>query len=303
MLLIFDVTKLTELFIEIDDFCITLNQWQKVNALNLFQSQVNKSLTDSEIMTILILYQQSGFKNFQYFYERFALGALKPYFPNLVSYSRFVEYIPLVFWQQYYYAQFCCLKSARSGLYIVDSKKLEVCKLRKQKHHKVFGDLASKGKSSTGWFFGLKIHLIINDLGEIVNFLFTTGKVADNNKTVLCQLLNQLKGKCVGDRGYLTTLFDFFYEQGLHIVTKIRNNMKNKLMPLADRLLLQKRPVIEAIIDILSSVFDLEHTRHRSAKNAFVHMFSAISAYAFYEKKPNIYNKKSKKTMSLSKAA
>ena len=220
---IIDVTKLVSLFIEIDDFALSYTDWNNKKCLitpELGYSQ--KSLSDSEIMTILVLYQESGYKNFQYFYERFAMNELRTYFPKLVSYSRFVEYIPMVFWEMYFFTQYRCALAARTGLYITDSKKIEVCKLRKSKHHKVFKELASKSKSSTGWFFGLKIHLVINDLGEIVKFEFTTGKVADNNHELLKRQFQGLEGKCAGDRGYLSTLFDFF------LPTRITNSNKNK---------------------------------------------------------------------------
>jgi hypothetical protein len=133
------------------------------------------------------------------------------------------------------------------------------------------------------------VHLVINSYGELINFLFTQGNVADNNHEVLRQLLADLKGECFGDKGYLTTLFEEFYEKGLHLVTKVRNKMKNRLIPLAQYLKLRKRAVIESVNDILTSVFDLEHTRHRSPVNALAHMLSALIAYCFYKDKPAVF--------------
>ncbi|GAB4338570.1 MAG: hypothetical protein OHK0038_17320 [Flammeovirgaceae bacterium] len=133
-----------------------------------------------------------------------------------------------------------------------------------------------------------KLHLIINNLGEIIDFTFTAANVADNDKNLLTRMLGDLKGKLFGDKGYLTKLWEQFYENGLQIMTKIRKNMKNRLMPYFDRLWLMKRPVIESVNDILTTVFDLQHSRHRKAINAFVHMIATVIAYQFYPDKPAV---------------
>ncbi|MBL0248528.1 MAG: transposase [Sphingobacteriales bacterium] len=119
---------------------------------------------------------------------------------------------------------------------------------------KFFAQTASKGKSSMGWFFGFKLHLIVNHKGQIVDFALTTGQVADNSKDLLNKLLEKISGTLFGDKGYLTTLWNNFFEKGLKIITKVKKNMKNRLMSLEERLLLKKRPMIEAINDILTSV-------------------------------------------------
>ncbi len=137
-----------------------------------------------------------------------------------------------------------------------------------------------------GWFYGLKDHLVINQYGQLVNFAITPGNVSDNNGGLPTELLDGLKGQCVGDRGYLTKLFAEFYQRGLHIVTpglprKVRRRMKNALMPLADKLNLRKRGLIESVNDLLTSVFDVEHTRHRIPLNAQVNILSGLVAYCF----------------------
>ncbi|MBK6611859.1 MAG: transposase [Sphingobacteriales bacterium] len=109
------------------------------------------------------------------------------------------------------------------------------------KQHKVFAQTASKGKSSMGWFFGFKLHLIVNHKGQIVDFALTTGQVADNSKDLLNKLLEKISGTLFGDKGYLTTLWNNFFEKGLKIITKVKKNMKNRLMSLEERLLLKKK--------------------------------------------------------------
>jgi hypothetical protein len=185
-------------------------------------------------------------------------------------------------------AQLTCQQAEKTGVYYVDSKILPVCHPLRAKQHKVFAGLATKSKSSMGWFFGFKLHIVINHQGQIINFALTTGNVADNNKDLLIKLLEHLKGKLFGDKGYLTTLWNDFHTAGLKIITKVKKNMKNKLLELQERLLLKKRPVIEAVFDILTSVFDLQHTRHRKPQNACVHILASLVAYQFYTQKPNV---------------
>lgn len=102
---------------------------------------------------------------------------------------------------------------------------MEVCHLKRQHSNKVFQGYADKEKSSIGWFYGLKLHLIINILDKIVSFELTADNVADNNQGLLRKLLDQLEECCVGDKGYLSKLFSFFYENGLHLLTKPRKNI------------------------------------------------------------------------------
>lgn len=281
--------KLIELFICLDDFCITLEEWKS------FQPQFQHSVTnqplmsDSEMLTILVFYQFSGYKCFQYYYQQHVSLSLRSYFPELVSYERFVALIPRLLPGLYVFLKWRTLLSIRTGWYIIDSKPLAVCHNRRIHSHKVFDGQATRGKSSMGWFYGFKVHLIINQQGEIINFIFTPGNVADNNQGVLKHLFAGLKGKCFADKGYMTVLFEEFYQQGFQLITKVRSNMKNKLLLLEDKLKLRKRAVVESVNDILTSVFDLEHTRHRSAVNAMAHMLAALTAYCFYDGKPSVF--------------
>lgn len=180
-------------------------------------------------------------------------------------------------------------QSQRTGYYFVDSKKLEVCHLRREHQHKVFKDFARKGKSSTGWFYGLKLHLIINHLGEIISFLLTPANTADNNHLVLAMLLEGLKGKCCGDKAYLTTLFESFYAEGLQLLVKPKRNMKPLPVSAEDMQLLKQRPLIESVNDILSTVCNVEHSRHRNPFHGFANVLSALIAYRYTERKPHIF--------------
>lgn len=102
-------------------------------------------------------------------------------------------------------------------------------------------------------------------------------------------LTKNLFGKLFADKGYMSPkLFAKLCERNIQLVTKIRKNMKNKLMNLTDKLLLRKRAVIECVNDFLKNVCDIEHSRHRSVNNFFTNAFSALVAYSFLPKKPSI---------------
>ena len=284
----FNENKLIEIFIFVDDFCKKLDHWVAENKIEGFSSFKGR-LSISEILTITIYYHHSGYKCFQYYYERMVLKNLKSEFPNAVSYKRFLRLIPRCFNHLYLLRQVQSKMGQRTGTYFVDSKKLPVCHNRRIYSNKVFSEIAKRGKSSTGWYYGMKVHLVINELGQIVSFMITSANVSDNNADVLTHLFNDLQGNCYGDKGYLSKLFEQFYASGLKIITKVRKNMKNKLMVLTDRLWLLKRAIIESVNDILMTVCDIDHTRHRSPVNALCHLLGGLAAYNFLDKKPSVY--------------
>lgn len=284
--------KLIEIFIAVDDFINQFDLWLKSRALTSTRQPTRQTeLSSSEIITLLVYYHHSGYKNFQYYYQRLVEPQMRTYFPDLVSYQRFIDLLPRQVAPLHVLTKYLCLLGKRTGCYFADSKKLPVCDNRRIYSNRVFKDIASRGKSSTGWFYGLKLHLVINQLGQIMNFLITPASVSDNNETVLRRLLGGLRGKCYADKGYISKLFERFYQEGLQIVTKIRSNMKNSLMDLDDKLRLKKRALIESVNDILMSVMDVDHTRHRSPLNALVHMMAGLVAYHFYETKPSVFIK------------
>lgn len=295
----FTETKLIELFIEVDDLYKSFIDFQKKEGKYKVNKKMKTQLNGSEVCTILVSYNYSGYKCFEYYYRELILKRHSDCFPDAPCYESFLGYIPKAADLIYLWLLYSVGKSKRTGLYFIDSKKLQVCHLRRERSNKVFKGVAKKGKTSTGWFFGLKIHLIINNLGQIVSFDLTAGNVADNNQDLLRKLLNKLDGVCVGDKGYLSKLFAFFYENGLHLVTKPRKNMKKKLVDNRFNLLINKRAVVESVFDILGTICDIEHSRHRSPINAAVHIFSALIAYQYLEHKPHVFFPSSAKKMNV----
>ena len=97
-----------------------------------------------------------------------------------------------------------------------------------------------------GWFYGFKLHLVVNEYGKILSFQLTPGNVDDRKPVPV--LLQDLFGKVFADKGYISkSLFEELLEDEIMFITGVRKNMKNMLMPFADKLLLQKRSIIETI--------------------------------------------------------
>ena len=275
------------LFSDLDDFC---QSFLPTFNLKLLESGIihrhrQSTLTLSEVMTIIVWFQCSSYRNFKDFYLKEVSLHLRDEFPNLVSYNRFVELMPSALVPLCAYLQ--TRKGRTSGIAFIDSMPIAVCHNRRIHSHKVFAHLAERGKSSVDWFYGFKLHLVVNDCGELLAFHLTAGNV-DDRKPVP-KLARSLYGKLFGDRGYISkTLNEVLSEQNLELVTKIKKNMKNRLLSVFDRIMLRKRALIETINDQLKNICQIEHTRHRSAANFLVNVIGALIAYTFKEKKPSL---------------
>lgn len=280
------MTDLTSIFFEIDNFC---KEFEKQIKMGTKKRNRSFALTMSEIMTISIWYHYSGYKTFKDYYQKHVQAYLGNEFPKLVSYNRFLELRKLIIMPMlimlYTKKLSPCL-----GISFVDSFKLEACHIKRASSHKTLKQIASKGKTSMGWFYGLKVHLSINYNGEIIAFYITPGNIADNNEKVLLKITKDVFGKLFGDKGYILNakLFEQLYNKGVQMITKIRSNMKNKLLELENKLLLSKRGVVESAIDILKEHLNIEHSRHRSIWGFFLHVFSSLVSYQMREAKPKI---------------
>jgi len=279
--------SLLELFCHVDDFCQVFEpQWQRTMVQEGKQRRIRPSrLSMSEIMTIVIHFHQSHYRDFKTYYCDHVLTHLHREFPQAVSYQRFVELMPRVLVPLSVYIQHCAGRC--TGISFVDSTPIKVCHNRRIARHKLFDGLAARGKTSMGWFYGFKLHLIVNDRGELLAFRLTPGNVDDRQP--LPQMARALFGKLFGDRGYLSqALFTSLFDHGLELITSLRKNMKNRLMPLTDKLLLRKRALIETINDQLKNISQIEHTRHRSVANFLVNLVAGLIAYCHQPKKPSL---------------
>jgi hypothetical protein len=277
---------ITALYCCLDDFCKVFAEWETHQLIpSPGRRQRSGKLSRSEMLFIMVLFHLSPYKNFKTFYL-YGIGCQhRACFRDLPHYDRFVSLMPRLFAPLMVLLH--SLSGEETGLYFGDSSKLAVCHNRRIDRHRVFDGLAARGKTSMGWFFGLKLHLVINHKGEIMALKITSGNIADS--TVLEEITQHLKGKLYADKGYISSeMFTRLWQRGLHLITGIRRNMRNHLMLLSDKIMLRKRFLIETVLDILKCEMGLEHTRHRSPVNAMVHVLSCLVAYTYRPGKPSI---------------
>ena len=279
--------NLVELYCVVDEFAKEFFPEFEKAQLECGMKQRHKEcgLSASEIMTIMIYFHQLRFRDFKTYYTQYVQKHLCAEFPRLVSYNRFVELMPSILLPLCFFIH--VQQKTQTGIYFIDATTIEVCHVKRASSNRVFRNIAKKGKSSMGWFFGFKLHLIINDRGEIMAFKLTPGNTDD--RAPVEGMSEALTGKMFGDRGYISQeLFDKLYQRGLQLITRIKKNMKNKLLPLIDKLLLRKRAIIESVNDQLKNISQIEHSRHRSINNFMVNLLAGLAAYVLQPKKPSL---------------
>lgn len=283
---------LTEIYFHVDEFC-------KQNSLFLFKllkengsykKKHNCTLTLSEVITILIYYHYSHYKDFKSYYVNLVCKQLNKDFPDLVSYNRFVELIPRALLPISLFVKKGCQQASQTGLYYIDSSPLSVCHPKRVHQHRTFKGLANWGKTSVGWFYGFKYHILINHRGELLRFYFSKASISDNNAKVLFFLTKGLQGSIFADKGYIVNKEKraFIEQEGLKMIVKAKKNGKAIAMDIYEKAYLAKRGMIESVIALHKQVANIEHSRHRSAVNAFTHMMAALAAYNFYPNKPSV---------------
>ena len=209
-------------------------------------------------------------------------------FPRTVSYNRFTELMQQNLMPLTLFLKTCCLGDC-TGISFIDSTPVRVCKNKRIKRNKVFKGIANTGKSTMGWFYGFKLHIVINDKGEILNFCITKASEDDRTPLKTERFLDKIFGKLFADKGYIgKELAQMLFVDGVQLITSIKNNMKNTLMTMSDKILLRKRSVIETVNDELKNICQIEHSRHRSFGNFLTNLISGLIAYSFLAKKPSI---------------
>ncbi len=285
--------KNTKIFNLVDDFCNEFkNEFAKHNPKKIASDKKTRNrqsgLCDSEVITLLISFHNGQFRNFKHFYINYCKVHLKEDFPGMVSYNRFIELShrhALAFMLFIQYAR----KGECTGISFIDSTVLRVCHNKRIKCNKVFKGIAKIGKSTMGWFFRFKLHLIINDKGEILSFYLSQGNTDDRDIKTITSMTKKIFGKLFGDKGYISkALSDLLFGNGIQLVTQVRRNMKKQALSNEEKLLLRKRSVIETVNDELKNICQIEHTRHRSISGFLLNIMGAIAAYSFFPKKPSI---------------
>jgi len=280
-------SKITEIFCLVDEFC---QEYDKIVDKHLLGNPSKRPsiMSKSEVITLTILFQLSGFRTFKHFYIFYVQKHMKDDFPVTVSYNRFTELVGQNLMAMSLFLKTCCLGNS-TGISFVDSTPIRVCKPKRIRNNKVFKGIATTGKSTMGWFHGFKLHIVINDKGEILNFTITQANVDDRTPLKKKSFLEKIYGKLYADKGYIgKDLMQLLFVDGLHLITHIKNNMKNSLMTMSDKILLRKRSIIETVNDELKNICQIEHSRHRSFTNFLSNIVAGLIAYSFLPKKPSI---------------
>jgi len=290
------VTTIDELYCNIDDF----NQgfypeWEKLQLESGDKKRHRKGImSPSELMTIIIHYHQSHYKNFKNYYLGHVHQHLRKEFPQLLSYTRFLGLMSSILVPLCAYFGHCLGKP--TGLAFVDATSIKVCHNIRIPRHKVFEGIAKRGKSTMGWFYGFKLHLIINHKGEILGTKLTAGNV-DDRKPVP-EMAKGLFGKLYGDKGYVSkALKSKLFDQDVELITNVRKNMKPIAIALWDKLMLRKRFIIETVNDQLKSITEIEHSRHRSPNGFMINLIGSLIAYCHKKDKPTIRIDESEKKL------
>ena len=283
-------TNIVEIFVIVDEFCKEFKKVMEGHQLPKDPSKKTRNraftMSDSEVITIMIMFHQSHYRDLKHFYINYIQTHCQRDFPHTVSYNRFVELQQKALLPMVVFLQFCCLGKC-TGISIIDSTPIRVCHIKREKSHKVFKGMATKGKSTIGWFFGFKLHLIINDKGEIIEFLISQAHTDDREPLANRKFHDKIFGRLFGDKGYISqNLFDKLFIDNIHLITKIRKNMKNALMHLHDKIILRKRAIIETVNDLLKNGCQIEHTRHRCLNNFVGNLIGGLIAYNLAPKKP-----------------
>lgn len=282
-----DYSKITEIFCLVDEFC---NEFDTTTQSFLLGKPSKRPpvMSKSEVIMICLLFHLGGFRCFKHFYLFYVQRHMQGEFPRTVSYNRFVELSQSVLLPMSIFLKTCCLGKC-TGISFVDSTPIRVCNYKRIKRNKVFKGIAKVGKSTMGWFYGFKLHIVISDKGEILNFAVTQANVDDREPLKNESFLRAVFGKLFADKGYISQkLTEILFTDGIHLITGIRNNMKNSLMSMADKIMLRKRSVIETVNDELKNICQVEHSRHRSLANFMSNLVAGLIAYAFLPKKPSI---------------
>jgi len=279
--------KITDIFYLIDEFCIEFER--TITPYTIGNAPKRKpKMSTSEVITLMVVFHQGGFRDMKHFYLGYVGKHLNVLFPKLVSYNRFVELMQQAVLPMTLFLKSQCMGEP-TGIAFIDSTLIRVCNNKRIKRNKVFKGIASTGKSTMGYFHGFKLHLVVNDKGELLSLMITQAHVDDREPLQNQEFIKTLKGKLYGDKGYIPqALTQVLFLDGLHLITSLRNNMKNVLMELKDKILLRKRSVIETINDELKNSCQVEYSRHRSFQNFLTNLISGLIAYSFFDKKPAI---------------
>lgn len=237
------------------------------------------NLTISELITISILFLNSNCDAFKKFYF---FANLDGYF-NLNSYGRLLHNLKSTLIWQFLILVVICHRNREvcDKIKFIDSMPICVCKNKRIFTYKV-SELANRGKSSIGWFFGFKVHLIVDRNGRLLNFKITGGNISDQSHDLIKELTKDLKGLLIGDKGYQSKeMFKEFKDKGLYFLTGLRKSKKNERLPIFEgyHSLKRLRQKLETINGQIKFRQGMESSLPRSHKGYFWRYTSAILSF------------------------
>lgn len=189
--------NLIEIFCILDEFCKYFTPELKKHTLDTCGKRRRNRpclMSDSEVMTILVLFHTMRQRDLKSFYLGYVCNHMRKEFPHRLSYNRFVERQAKVGLHLLLFLQTCALGKC-TGISIIDSTPLKSCNIKRAHSHRTMKGWAAKGKCTMGWFYGFKLHIVINDRGEIIQWTLTPGNVDDREPLKDKDFTQRLFGK------------------------------------------------------------------------------------------------------------
>jgi len=276
-----------EVFCDVDDVLLSVAPHLKATQMTAgTQRQRPGQVWPSEIMTILIPVHHSHSRTFKASDTEHVHVSLTSACPHLVRSPRCVARIPTLLVPLLASVQ--RRSGTCTGISFIDATSLDVCDPTRIHQHRVFAVDARRGTSSMGWFCGFTRHLAVTDQGELLACSLTPGTVDD--RAPVPQMGQRLRGTLIGDRGSMSApLTTLLFEHGLQLITRVRKHRKNHLMPLSEKRLVRTRAMIASMIDQLTNISQMEHSRHRSPTNVVVHVSAGLLASSHHATKPGLH--------------
>lgn len=238
------------------------------------------NLSVAELVSLAIFRFFTGHRNWKDFYNHIKTYHYRD-FPNFPTYGNFIKAMNKLsslatILLQGFMNVFQRI-TGKEKLKFADGSKLKVCEIKREFSHKVCRKYASKSKSTMGWFYGFKLHIICNELMQILNLKITTA-TTDERKALEMMWINVF-GTIVADAGYVGKDWQKkAWNLGKHLFTGVRANMK-KVMTETQHQILKLRQKVETVFSVLKLRMGLETTLPRSPLGFFAHYLWCITAY------------------------
>jgi hypothetical protein len=264
----------TLVFCVIDDLC-------KYLFVEPHTAGRHRGLSVSEVITICLIRDHFKIEDLKHLY-RLLDQKYRYDFPGLPSYANFVATVNSSSWQMLTLVKVLVAINNQSAVTvkIVDSTPLPVCHNMRIYKHKTMKKYATRSKSTMGWFYGLKLHLLIDLQRNILNIQFTTAKASERAvlKAFFMTISNSI---VVADAGYISKALEkLAVESGSIFLTSMRKNMKKLTTP-AHIALLNLRGRVEGIFSLLKARLGLISSLPRSVGGYFAHCIRVLFIHMF----------------------